>query len=52
MKNLEILSYHDLVLINGGHNGDSYNFGKTLGKAVTKVGIVLGIIAIILAPKG
>ena len=36
---LEILNRHELIFINGGHDGTIYNIGKGIGKII-KVGAI------------
>lgn len=45
------LKKNELVEVNGGHHGDSYNAGVAVGKFLTKATTIFAIAAIILMPK-
>lgn len=47
MKNLQNLTKNEMTIINGGHDGDAYNWGKACGKALQ----IVGALALFFIPK-
>lgn len=56
MSNLKELNFQELtqvelIEINGGHDGESYQAGVAVGRFISKAATLVGLVGFLLAPK-